>query len=111
VAHRWCDGRWLATGGGGYDAYRVVPRAWAIVWLQQAHRELPVETPVEWRERWTDAAEAFGQAPLPGRLLDPPGSVEPDPEPVVRRNRERAEISLAEARRLLGGRPGAPASS
>ncbi len=27
------SGRWLATGGGGYDAYRVVPRAWALVWL------------------------------------------------------------------------------
>ena len=29
VAHRWAGGRWLATGGGGYDVYRVVPRAWA----------------------------------------------------------------------------------
>ncbi|MEO7664925.1 MAG: acetoin utilization protein AcuC, partial [Candidatus Limnocylindrales bacterium] len=26
IAHRWAGGRWLATGGGGYDAYRVVPR-------------------------------------------------------------------------------------
>ena len=26
VAHRYAGGRWLATGGGGYDAYRVVPR-------------------------------------------------------------------------------------
>ncbi len=29
VAHRWASGRWLATGGGGYDVYRAVPRAWA----------------------------------------------------------------------------------
>ena len=25
LAHRWAGGRWLATGGGGYDVYRVVP--------------------------------------------------------------------------------------
>ena len=45
VAHRWAGGRWLATGGGGYDAYRVVPRAWALTWLAGAHREAPAETP------------------------------------------------------------------
>src|SRR5829696_6715035 len=39
VAHRWASGRWLATGGGGYDAYRVVPRTWALTWLAGAHRE------------------------------------------------------------------------
>ena len=27
IAHSFCDGRWFATGGGGYDAYRVVPRS------------------------------------------------------------------------------------
>ena len=68
VAHRYCEGRWLATGGGGYDAFRVVPRSWAIVWLAQAHRAVPDETPPAWRERWTEPAEAFGQAPLPVRL-------------------------------------------
>jgi acetoin utilization protein AcuC len=110
VAHRWCQGRWLATGGGGYDAYRVVPRAWAIVWLAQSHREPPAETPPEWRERWADAAEAYGQAPPPRDLLDPPGSVAPDPTPLVRRNRSVAEGSLTEALRLLGGSPAAPSS-
>ena len=41
IAHRWCDGRWLATGGGGYDAYRVVPRSWSLIWLAQAHQDVP----------------------------------------------------------------------
>ncbi len=41
VAHRWADGRWLATGGGGYDAYRVVPRTWALTWLAGAHLDPP----------------------------------------------------------------------
>ena len=41
VAHRFAGGRWLATGGGGYDVYRVVPRMWSLVWLAGAHREVP----------------------------------------------------------------------
>ncbi|HLS09435.1 acetoin utilization protein AcuC [Lentibacillus sp.] len=32
LAHQYCDGRWVALGGGGYDMWRVVPRAWAQIW-------------------------------------------------------------------------------
>ena len=28
LAHEVCDGRWVATGGGGYALVDVVPRAW-----------------------------------------------------------------------------------
>ena len=68
VAHQYCDGRWLATGGGGYDAYRVVPRSWTIIWSAQAHRDLPPETAPEWRSKWEEEAERFAQAPLPTTL-------------------------------------------
>jgi acetoin utilization protein AcuC len=74
TAHRWCEGRWLATGGGGYDVYRVVPRSWAMVWLAQAHREPPEVTPESWRARWADEAERWRQAPPPTLLIDPPGT-------------------------------------
>src|SRR5262245_35324465 len=77
VAHRWAGGRWLATGGGGYDAYRVVPRSWSLVWLAGAHREVPPSTPVAWRERWGDEAARYGQAPLPETFTDPPNAGEP----------------------------------
>jgi acetoin utilization protein AcuC len=70
IAHRYAGGRWLATGGGGYDAYRVVPRTWALTWLAGAHREVPASTPVEWRERWTDEGSRYGQAPLPETFDD-----------------------------------------
>ncbi len=73
LAHRHAGGRWLATGGGGYDAYRVVPRAWALTWLAGAHREVPTATPAAWRERWADEAARFGQAPLPTTFDDEPG--------------------------------------
>lgn len=73
LAHRHAGGRWLATGGGGYDAYRVVPRMWAQVWLAGAHRAVPTDTPAEWRARWATEAERYGQSPLPERFDDEPG--------------------------------------
>ena len=60
ISHQWTGGRWLATGGGGYDAYRVVPRSWSLVWLAQAHRELPAETAAGWRAKWSAEAERYG---------------------------------------------------
>ncbi|HEX5590559.1 MAG TPA: GNAT family N-acetyltransferase [Candidatus Limnocylindrales bacterium] len=74
IAHRWAGGRWLATGGGGYDAYRVVPRSWSLVWLAASHLEPPRDVPAAWRERWTAEAERFGQAPLPEWLDDAPNA-------------------------------------
>ena len=77
VAHRWAGGRWLATGGGGYDAYRVVPRVWSLVWLAGAHREPPARIPDAWRQRWEGEAESYGQAPLPETFDDPPNAGQP----------------------------------
>src|SRR6476619_8585502 len=74
LAHRHAHGRWLATGGGGYDAYRVVPRSWSLVWLAGAHREVPEATPEEWRERWAAEAVRYGQAPLPAAFEDAPNA-------------------------------------
>ena len=100
LAHQHAQGRWLATGGGGYDAYRVVPRSWALIWLAQAHAEAPAHTPESWRERWTAAAEDFGQAPLPLELVDPPRTVAPDPDIIVTRNLKRARTSLVQSLEL-----------
>jgi acetoin utilization protein AcuC len=74
IAHRHGQGRWLATGGGGYDAYRVVPRTWALTWLAGAHRDVPEATPDAWRERWSGEAARYGQAPMPGRFSDEPNA-------------------------------------
>ena len=90
VAHGHAGGRWLATGGGGYDAYRVVPRSWSLVWLAGAHREVPDATPEAWRERWAAEAARYGQAPLPPTFEDAPNAgVEMD-----------ASQAMAEARAL-----------
>jgi acetoin utilization protein AcuC len=78
IAHQHAGGRWLATGGGGYDVYRVVPRSWSLVWLAQAHREVPERLPPEWRERWAAHARRHAQHPIPDTLLDPAGTAEPE---------------------------------
>jgi len=74
VAHRRAGGAWLATGGGGYDVYRVVPRSWALTWLAGAHAEAPEATPPAWRARWAEEARRYGQAPLPERFHDEPNA-------------------------------------
>jgi acetoin utilization protein AcuC len=80
VAHRHAGGRWLATGGGGYDAYRVVPRTWTLTWLAGAHREAPEQTDPAWRSRWAADALRYDQSPPPERFADAPNAGLPDSE-------------------------------
>ncbi len=61
----------------GYDAYRVVPRAWALTWLAGAHREAPTSTPAEWRARWESDAASFGTPGMPGSFEDAPNAGQP----------------------------------
>lgn len=64
LADRVCGGRWLATGGGGYNIVSVVPRVWSHLMAIAAGRPVPLRTPVP--ERWRDyVRERHGQvAPL-----------------------------------------------
>ena len=52
LAHEVCDGRWLATGGGGYELVRVVPRTWTHLLAEAAGNPIDPETdtPQEWRD-------------------------------------------------------------
>lgn len=52
LAHQVCDGRWVATGGGGYELVQVVPRAWThLLAIAAGHPIDPAtETPADWRE-------------------------------------------------------------
>ncbi|HEX8024907.1 MAG TPA: hypothetical protein VF484_01755 [Candidatus Limnocylindrales bacterium] len=64
----------LATGGGGYDIYRVVPRAWALVWLAGAHRDAPEALPEAWRARWAGEADRAWGVGLPVAFEDAPNA-------------------------------------
>ncbi len=74
LAHLWAGGRWLATGGGGYEIYRVVPRAWALVWLAACHAEIPPELPGAWRANWAADEARAGGPQLPPTFTDPPNA-------------------------------------
>jgi acetoin utilization protein AcuC len=104
IAHQWTGGRWLATGGGGYDAYRVVPRSWSLVWLAQAHREVPDAIEEDWRHRWTAEAERYGQSPLPVEMVDPAGFVADDPADLITVNRRMADEAVQAALAQLEAR-------
>jgi acetoin utilization protein AcuC len=104
VAHRHCDGRWLATGGGGYDAYRVVPRSWALVWLAQAHRDPPPTIDRAWRARWSEEAAAYRQSPPAERFIDPAGMIGAEPEQLAAVNRSTVERTLKGAFERLESR-------
>ena len=68
LAHEAAGGRWLATGGGGYQWARVVPRAWTIYFAEMAEVKIPDEIP----ESWIESAEREAGYEVPATLLEPP---------------------------------------
>src|SRR5918998_335484 len=64
-----CDGRWVATGGGGYALVEVVPRAWTHLLAVATGDPLDPATPTPpaWREL---AAERRPGADIPQDMTD-----------------------------------------
>ncbi len=99
LSHEAADGRWVAMGGGGYQAVEVVPRAWTLAFAEMAGRHLPVDVPMAWQEL---ATERTG--------LRPPRSFTDDPvrpsEAMRGQARQAAERSVAIVRDLVLPRHG-----
>ncbi|MFC0213185.1 acetoin utilization protein AcuC [Paenibacillus chartarius] len=95
-----CGGRWIALGGGGYDIWRVVPRAWSLLWLvmtdhplvEQLAADPLLPLPADWLQAWQGASPD----PLPGTWLDPVGQWTPIPrrQAIEERNRQVKELAL-----------------
>ena len=68
LAHEVAGGRWLLTGGGGYELVRVVPRTWAHLLAEAAGHPIDpaAETPAAWREY---VSRRTGR-PAPGLMSD-----------------------------------------
>lgn len=83
AAHDYCAGRWVALGGGGYDIWRVVPRAWSLLWLEMCNHPLlaeldsnpTLELPQQWLQRWNKKSPMK----LPDTWLDATDDWEPIP--------------------------------
>jgi acetoin utilization protein AcuC len=83
LAHQYCGGKWIAVGGGGYDIWRVVPRAWALIWLEMTENSncygsLPVnwidywqkEAPVTLPKEWDDPENLFPPIPRKAEITE-----------------------------------------
>ena len=68
LAHEVCAGRWLATGGGGYQLARVVPRAWTH--LLAIATGQPLEPTVKLPDGWRALAARRVGGVLPETLGD-----------------------------------------
>ena len=100
LAHRHTRGRWVATGGGGYQLASVVPRAWAIYFAELSGQELPHELPWEWLHL---AEERVGERP-PATFLDGPVRIASERLALLRQEtREVCDTLKREAFDLLEG--------
>nr|WP_108671349.1 acetoin utilization protein AcuC [Peribacillus acanthi] len=93
LAHQYCDGKWIAVGGGGYDIWRVVPRAWAHIWLEMTEfSNLSAELPKDWVEKWQPSSPV----PLPKTWEDPAGMYQPIPRKpeITEKNFQTVEKAL-----------------
>jgi acetoin utilization protein AcuC len=73
LAHQHAEGRWVATGGGGYQIATVVPRAWTIYFAELSGQELPYELPWDWLH---SVEERVGERP-PHTFMESPVRLSP----------------------------------
>jgi len=95
MAHTYCSGRWIAVGGGGYDIWRVVPRAWTLLWSEMSDQPLSddCEIPKAWQEHWQPQSEFI----LPSRLFDEPFPAIPRRAEITEKNRVTLERAILHA--------------
>ena len=97
------SGRLVITGGGGYDPYRTVPRAWAHAWSALSGRDLPASIPASWRTKW---GKHLGLE-LPQSFNEKPSEFEPIPRrtAITSRNRSVAQRLLSTLEPLWAEQP------
>jgi acetoin utilization protein AcuC len=99
IAHQYCGGKWIAVGGGGYDIWRVVPRAWALIWMEMTENyNCYGILPSEWVDHWQKEAPVA----LPKNWDDPEDLVPPIPrkEEITEKNAITLEKALLPIRNL-----------
>lgn len=92
LADELTGGRMVVTGGGGYDPYRTVPRAWAHAWAALRGVHLPEHLPPVWVEAW---GAQLGIS-LPTASSEDPSAWPPQPRraAIERRNRSVAQRAI-----------------
>ncbi|RFU66243.1 acetoin utilization protein AcuC [Peribacillus glennii] len=93
IAHKYCEGRWIAVGGGGYDIWRVVPRAWSLIWLEMTeNKNNSGPLPADWIAKWQPQSTVT----LPDEWEDHEGIYQPIPRKseITEKNRQTLEKAL-----------------
>ena len=93
IAHKYCEGRWIAVGGGGYDIWRVVPRAWSYIWLEMTENKSEFDDlPHTWLDTWQEKASV----PLPRTWMDEESIYPPIPrkEEITEKNKQTLDKAL-----------------
>ena len=94
LAHSAAKGRWLATGGGGYQWASVVPRAWCSYLAEMVGGRLPDRLPQAYLD---EAARRFDVTVEPD-AHDPAVRLDPQEHARVR---SEVDATVEEARNLL----------
>ncbi|GAA1555953.1 acetoin utilization protein AcuC [Kribbella lupini] len=68
LAHEVCEGKWVATGGGGYAIIEVVPRAWTHLLAIVAGK--PIEPTTAVPESWREEVKIRYARIAPSRMTD-----------------------------------------
>lgn len=92
LAHEYCNGKWIAVGGGGYDIWRVVPRAWSRIWLEMKGLSMSGRLPQDWLDRWN----ALSPHTLPENWHDATNLYEPIPrkQEITEKNKLSCERAI-----------------
>jgi len=92
LAEQLCDGRLVVLGGGGYNVWQVVPRAWALLWCSISGRAIPAALPASWVEK---CRRESGEE-IPHTFCDPEDLV-----PVIARREEIKEKNQLTVNRVM----------
>ncbi len=95
LAEETAGGRWLATGGGGYGLFRVVPRSWTHLLATVLDRDLDPRRPVP--AGWTAHTARLTGRPLPTTMSD---GRDPGHEPWTEGS-DRVDTAVIEVRRAV----------
>lgn len=94
LADELCDGRLIATGGGGYDIWRVVPRAWSLLWAELSGQQIEQNALIP--QEWIDKYQTESPVQLPPTMFDPEGLFPPIPRrpEITTKNKNTVEKAL-----------------
>lgn len=72
LAERYADGKWVATGGGGYEVVDVVPRVWTH--LAAVVGGSPIDPDREVPQSWLDLVHELADVEGPATMSDGSGA-------------------------------------